>query len=239
MSGVSASLSVHELEKWFGDTKILAGLSFDVARGEIVGLLGPNGAGKTTTLRAIAGVQSFDAGRVFIQGLDLEANRVAAIRCMGYMPENPPFYGEMTVESHLRFWARLRDVEKNSLEDRVDEAISVAGLEQARGIQAGKLSKGYRQRLGLAQSVVHGPSVLILDEPTSGLDPDQIVQTREAVRSFAGHKTVLVSTHILPDAIRMCDRVVIVKDGKIVATSPITESETLLERVYLDAIHGL
>lgn len=233
---VRSAVEVLNLRKWFGEKEALRGITFSVPRGQIVGLLGPNGAGKTTTLRAIAGVVGVDGGRILVDGIDAIASR-DVVRAVGYMPEQPPVYRELTVLGHLHFWAKLRDVARAEVSDRIERTVRVTGLEPVRDLPARKLSKGYRQRLGLAQALVHDPSVLVLDEPTSGLDPDQIVQTRELILSLKVSKTILVSTHILPDVARMCDRVVIINDGRIVGEGDDLEMSEL-ERLYLDTVHG-
>lgn len=232
-----SAVEVRDIRKWFGDKEVLSGITFSVPRGQIVGLLGPNGAGKTTTLRAIAGVLAVDDGRILVEGRDATKSK-EAVRSIGYMPEHPPIYRELTVAGHLRFWAKLRDVRSSDVSENVEKAIASAGLEPVRNLLARKLSKGYRQRLGLAQTLVHEPSVLILDEPTAGLDPDQIVQTRGLISSLKASKTLLVSTHILPDVARMCDRVVIIRDGRIVGEGSGLEIAEL-ERLYLDTVHSV
>ena len=238
------AIKVSGLEKWFGHNRILDNVAFNVPAGQVAALLGPNGAGKTTTLRILAGTLSFDAGEVVVQGLSLRTQRDEALRKIGYMPENPPLYPELTVRGLLRFWAGIRGQKRSAVEGVVDETIASCGLEDVADVLTKKLSKGYRQRLGLAQAIVHNPSVLILDEPTAGLDPDYIFETRSLVRSLAGSKTVLVSTHILPDAAYMCDYVLIMDGGRIVAQTALPaaktsspEAITALERLYLDAVH--
>ncbi|RLC47015.1 MAG: gliding motility-associated ABC transporter ATP-binding subunit GldA [Candidatus Coatesbacteria bacterium] len=244
---VQDAVNVVGLSKWFGERKVLSGVSFAVRRLETVGLLGPNGAGKTTIMRIIAGVLRQDAGRVSIEGVDVASGRDYAIRKIGYMPEKPPLYRELTVAAYLRFWARLRDVPRHEVDDRVQTVISSAGLDDVRNITTRKLSKGYGQRLNLAQAIVHDPSVVILDEPTSGLDPDQIVKTRELIFSLGTKKTLIISSHILADVAKTCDRVIIINAGRVVGESlPALESEkesaeriTSLERLYLETVHNM
>ncbi len=242
----SMAVEVTGVTKWYGDRKVLSDVTFDVRRSETVGLLGPNAAGKTTIIRIIAGVLAQDAGRVMIDGVDMAAARKNAIRKIGYMPERPPLYRELTVTGYLKFWARLRDVPARGIEKSVGTAITAAGLGDVRHVLARKLSKGYGQRLNLAQALVHNPSVLILDEPTAGLDPDQIVQTRELVSTLGAAKTLIVSSHILADVAQTCDRVVIINAGRVVGESSLSEGSekpsaeriTSLERLYLDAVHN-
>jgi len=238
MKPSDAVICVRGLEKWYGDAQVLSDVSFDVGSGQIVGLLGPNGSGKSTAFRIIAGLLPFNRGRVTLGGFDVRANRTEAVRRMGYMPENPPFYPELSVRGHLRFWAGLRDLRGRELTRCVEDTMRATGLRDKEDMAARKLSKGYRQRLGLAQAILHDPSVLILDEPTAGLDPDHAVETRELIKSLGQSKTLLVSTHILPDVARMCDRVVIINEGRIVAEDVISDSIDSLERLYLDAVHG-
>ncbi|MBN1594243.1 MAG: ABC transporter ATP-binding protein [Candidatus Coatesbacteria bacterium] len=246
-TGAESAVEVIALSKWFGDREVVSNVSFLAAKSESVGLLGPNGAGKTTMMRIIAGVLSQDSGRVLINGVDRRKNHSDAISAVGYMPERPPLYRDLSVESHLQFWAHLRDVPSDVLNDRIDSILSEVGLEEVRGTLAGRLSKGYGQRLNLAQTLVHDPSILILDEPTAGLDPEQIAQTRELIKRLAANKTVIISSHILADVARTCNRVVIVNSGRIVGESLLSsgaserdpgEFISELERLYLDTIHG-
>jgi len=242
----SRAIEVTGLSKWYGDRQVLSDVAFDVGRSETVGLLGPNGAGKTTIIRIIAGVLAQDSGRVTIEGVDAAAGRKNLIRKIGYMPERPPLYRELSVVAHLKFWARLRSVPSPEIRESVDGAISATGLDDVRNVLARKLSKGYGQRLNLAQALLHNPSVLILDEPTAGLDPDQVVQTRELISALGTEKTLIVSSHILADVARTCDRVVIISAGRVVGESSLSEGSektsaeriTSLERLYLDAVHN-
>ena len=241
----SRAIEAIGLTKWYGDRRVLSDVAFDVGRSETVGLLGPNGAGKTTIIRIIAGVLAQDSGRVTIDGVDVSTGRKDVIRKIGYMPERPPLYRELTVTGYLKFWARLRSVPSPEIRKNVEKAISATGLDDVRHLLTRKLSKGYGQRLNLAQALVHNPSVLILDEPTAGLDPDQIVQTRELIVALGAEKTLIVSSHILADVARTCDRVVIINAGRVVGESSLAEGSektpaeriTSLERLYLDAVH--
>lgn len=192
-------------------------VSFDVARGEIVGFLGPNGAGKTTTLRVLACYLPATCGTVTVSGYDVFSHSLEVRRRIGYMPENVPLYPEMRVDEYLRYRAELKDVPRARLKARVGEVRALCGLEGVGRKIIGHLSKGYRQRVGLADALVHDPELLILDEPTIGFDPNQIRQVRELIRQLASRHTVLLSTHILPEAEMICGRVMILHRGRIVA----------------------
>ena len=206
---------VDGVTRRYGATVAVRDLSFSVQKGEVLGFLGPNGAGKTTTMRIIAGFMPPSEGRVLLSGSDPAVAPLEARRKIGYLPENPPLYPEMEVEGFLEFAARLRGVPARRLGRALDRALEQCALGEARRQLIGKLSRGYRQRVGLAQALVHDPEALILDEPTAGLDPKQIHQTRRLIRSFAGERTVVLSTHILPEVAATCDRVVIIKDGEL------------------------
>ena len=206
---------VDGVTRRYGATVAVRDLSFSVQKGEVLGFLGPNGAGKTTTMRIIAGFMPPSEGRVLLSGSDPAVAPLEARRKIGYLPENPPLYPEMEVEGFLEFAARLRGVPARRLDRAVERALEQCALGDARRRLIGKLSRGYRQRTGLAQALVHDPEALILDEPTAGLDPQQIHQTRRLIRSFAGERTVVLSTHILPEVAATCDRVVIIKDGEL------------------------
>ena len=206
---------VDRVSKRYGRTLAVEDLSFTVARGEVLGFLGPNGAGKTTTMRVITGFMPPTEGRVLIGGLDMSEAPFDARRRIGYLPENPPLYPEMEVAAFLHFAARLRGVPRSRARAAVDRAIERCALGGAREHIIGKLSRGYRQRVGLAQALVHEPEVLVLDEPTAGLDPKQIHETRQLIRTLAGERTVVLSTHILPEVAVTCDRVVIISGGRL------------------------
>ena len=206
---------LDRVSKRYGRTLAVEDLSFTVGKGEVLGFLGPNGAGKTTTMRVITGFMPPTEGRVLVAGLDMSEAPVEARRRIGYLPENPPLYPEMEVASFLRFAARLRGVPRSRIPLAVDGALERCALGEARESIIGKLSRGYRQRVGLAQALVHDPEVLVLDEPTAGLDPKQIHETRKLIRSLAGERTVVLSTHILPEVSGTCDRVVIIAGGRL------------------------
>jgi ABC-2 type transport system ATP-binding protein len=208
-------IQVQGLIKTYGDVLALDNVSFQVERGEIVGFLGPNGAGKTTTMRILTGYMPPSAGQVAIAGYDVFADSLEVRRRIGYLPETVPLYTEMSVYGYLDFCAAVRGVrERDDSIVRVLEACDIADVEE---VLIGKLSKGYRQRVGLAQALIHDPEVLVLDEPTIGLDPRQILGVRELIQSLAGERTVILSTHILPEVSQLCQRVLIIHDGRIVA----------------------
>jgi ABC-2 type transport system ATP-binding protein len=210
-------IAVHDLVKEFGRTRAVDGVSFNVAAGEIMGLLGPNGSGKTTIMRVLTGFFPPTEGRVEIDGLDVERHPLAIRERIGYLPENVVLYPDLTVDRFLRFCAEVKGVPARARRARLDEVLDVCGLTEVAGKAIGKLSKGYRQRVGIAQAIVHRPRVLILDEPTVGLDPRQIVDIRALIRSLAGSTTVLLSTHILPEVSMTCGRVMFIDYGRIIA----------------------
>ncbi len=211
-------IHVDHLSKRYGATEAVRDLSFHVAPGEILGFLGPNGAGKTTTLRMITGFLPATAGTVTVGGKEIFDDPTAVKRQIGYLPENPPLYPELTVTEQLTFAARLKGVARRQRPAAVDEAVARAGLTQVRKRLIANLSKGYRQRVGLGQALVGSPPVLILDEPTVGLDPKQIIEIRDLIRALAGDHTVVLSSHILPEVRATCERVVIIHQGRVVAT---------------------
>lgn len=213
-------IHVEQLTKVYGSTVAIRNLEFQIERGEIVGFLGPNGAGKTTTMRILAGALGATAGTARVGGIDVFDDPVAVKRIVGYLPEVPPLYPEMTVRGYLRFAARIKRAEKPN--DSVEQQIDRVGLAPMAHRAIAHLSKGYRQRVGIAQALVHQPKVLILDEPASGLDPAQRVEIRQLVSELArGDVTVILSTHVLPEVEAICDRAIIVSDGQIVAQDTI------------------
>jgi gliding motility-associated transport system ATP-binding protein len=210
-------IEVEHLTKRYGPTLAVADVSFVAQKGEILGFLGPNGAGKTTTMRVITGYLPPNEGRVRVAGYDVAAEPMEAKRRTGYLPESPPVYPDMTAQEYLTFVARIKGVPRREIRNRIDEVAARCAIADVRNRQIGKLSKGYRQRVGLAQALLHNPEVLILDEPTAGLDPKQIIETRELIKALAGQHTVVLSTHILPEVSKTCQRVVVINAGKIVA----------------------
>jgi ABC-2 type transport system ATP-binding protein len=216
-------IEVEGLTKHYGSYVAVEGVSFRVAPGEIVGFLGPNGAGKSTTLRMLAGYLGPTAGRVRVAGRDMLEEPTEAKRALGYMPETCPLYPEMRVAEHLRFRAALKGVPGRDREAHVARALAQAKLEHVREVRVGELSKGYRQRVGLADALVADPPVLVLDEPTAGLDPNQIREVRDLLREIAPRKSILLSTHILGEVDAVCTRVIVLAKGRVVAEGPIDE----------------
>ena len=210
-------IEAENLTKQYGSYTAIDDVSFQVHKGEILGLLGPNGAGKTTTMRILSGFFPATEGKAVVAGFDVFEQPLEVKRRVGYLPENPPLYGEMTVDTYLRFVATIKGVARSQLESRLGRARERCGLEEEGGRLIKHLSKGYRQRVGLAQALIHEPEILILDEPTIGLDPRQIIQVRDLIKNLAGDHTVILSTHILPEVSMTCERVIIINHGKIVA----------------------
>src|SRR5262245_59938993 len=210
-------LDVSNLTKIYGMRKVVDAVTFAVSKGEILGFLGPNGAGKTTTMRIITGYVPATGGTAKVAGFDVQEQPLEVKRRIGYLPEHPPLYREMLVRPYLDFVARIRGVPRRQIRTRVDRAIERCGLEAVSGRLIGLLSKGYQQRVGLAQAILHEPDLLILDEPTVGLDPSQIREIRSLIKSFAGEHTVILSTHILAEVTMTCHRVMIINEGRIAA----------------------
>lgn len=208
---------IENLTKRFGVQKAVDNISLKVATGEILGFLGPNGAGKTTTMKIITSYIAPDEGKVFIGGKLLSDNQVELKKHIGYLSENNPLYEDMPVIDFLSFCAELHGIEKSRIATRVVEMIRITGLDREKHKKIGELSKGYQQRVGLAQAMIHDPEILILDEPTSGLDPNQIMEIRKLIRELGREKTVILSTHILPEVEATCDRIFIINKGRIVA----------------------
>ncbi|HLK33672.1 MAG TPA: ABC transporter ATP-binding protein [Terriglobales bacterium] len=221
-------LEVEHLTRRYGPITAVDDISFQTRSGEILGFLGPNGAGKTTTMRMITGYLPPTSGEVRIEGVGLRRDPLAAKRKIGYLPELPPLYPELTVRDYLRFVARLRQVPSRERKGAVDRALERCALKDVSERVIGRLSKGYRQRVGIAQAILHNPRLLIFDEPTAGLDPRQILETRQLIRGLAGDHTVILSTHILSEAANTCQRVIIINRGKLVA---VDSPENLTRRV--------
>ncbi len=214
---------VEGLTRRFHRRTVVHPLDFEIRRGEVVGFLGPNGAGKTTTMRMLTGYLPPSGGRASIAGCDVIHDPIKARRHVGYMPENVPLYTDMRVKEYLRFRARLKGVRGRDVRERARHVMDECGLSAVRGRMIGTLSKGYRQRIGLADALINQPDLLILDEPTNGLDPNQIRQAREFIRKLAGTHTVLLSTHILGEVEQICDRVIILDEGRVKAAGPPVE----------------
>jgi ABC-2 type transport system ATP-binding protein len=210
-------IEVQDLTKTFGERTAVDHISFAVNKGEILGFLGPNGAGKTTTMRMLTTFMPATSGTARIAGFDVFDNSIEVRRHIGYLPENPPVYPDMTVESYLDFVARIKGVPTEKRAQRVTDALEKTNITDKRDELIKRLSRGYKQRVGLAQALVHDPDVIILDEPTVGLDPKQIIEVRHLIKNLAGSHTIVLSTHILPEVSMTCDRVVIINKGKIAA----------------------
>jgi ABC-2 type transport system ATP-binding protein len=225
-------IEVEALSRRYGSRLAVNEVSFRVEPGEIVGFLGPNGAGKTTTLRMLTGYLAPTSGTIRIGGIDAVTDSIRARERLGYMPEGVPLYREMRVHEYLHHRGALKNVP--NLTDAVDRSLELAGVGDARTRIVGQLSKGYRQRVGLAEALIADPPILILDEPTSGLDPNQVRQFRELVRGFKGKKTVLLSTHILSEVDAVCDRVIIIREGRKVADLATGDAESSLEDVFAE-----
>jgi ABC-2 type transport system ATP-binding protein len=220
-------IEVQNLSKRYGPFTAVDDVSFRAEAGEILGFLGPNGAGKTTTMRIITGYMPATDGKATVAGFDVFDQPLEAKRRTGYLPETPPLYPDMTVREYLRFVARIKGVRAH-LNDRVDAVMKKTWITDMANRHCGKLSKGYKQRVGLAQALIHEPEVLVLDEPTAGLDPKQIIETRQLIRELAGSHTIVLSTHILPEVAQTCQKVVIINKGKVVATdTPLALTERL------------
>jgi ABC-2 type transport system ATP-binding protein len=231
-------IEVQHLTKRYGPVTAVDDISFSVQRGEILGFLGPNGAGKTTTMRVLTGYMPPTDGRAVVAGYDVFEQPIEAKRRTGYLPETPPLYPDMTVRDYLSFVSRIKGVPRAERTARVNEMMEKTRIADVANRHCGKLSKGYRQRVGLAQALMHNPDVLILDEPTAGLDPKQIIETRQLIKALAGDHTIILSTHILPEVSQTCQRVVIINRGKVVAvdtpdnlTSRLRGSETMYLQV--------
>jgi ABC-2 type transport system ATP-binding protein len=231
-------IEVQHLTKRYGPVTAVDDISFTVQRGEILGFLGPNGAGKTTTMRVLTGYMPPTDGKAIVAGYDVFEQPLEAKRRTGYLPETPPLYPDMTVRDYLSFVARIKGVPRGERTARINEMMEKTRISDVGHRHCGKLSKGYRQRVGLAQALMHNPEVLILDEPTAGLDPKQIIETRQLIKALAGDHTIILSTHILPEVSQTCQRVVIINRGKVVAvdtpenlTSRLRGSETMYVQV--------
>ncbi len=231
-------IEVQHLTKRYGRVTAVHDVSFRVERGEILGFLGPNGAGKTTTMRILTGYMPATEGKAIVAGFDVFDQPIEAKRRTGYLPETPPLYPDMSVFEYLDFVAKIKGVPSGDRRTRVDYVMGRTRITDMAARLCGKLSKGYKQRVGLASALIHNPDVLILDEPTAGLDPKQIIETRELIRELAGNHTIILSTHILPEVAQTCQRVVIINKGRVVAvdtpdnlTARLRGSETMYLQV--------
>ena len=231
-------IEVLNLTKKFGDRLVVSDVSFSAKKGEIVGFLGPNGAGKTTTIRMLATYLPPTSGTAKVAGYDILAQSDEVRRHIGYLPETPPLYGEMTVSEYLTFVARIKGIGARQVKSRVAAVLEKCFLTEARNMLCSHLSRGFRQRAGLAQAIIHDPAVIILDEPTSGLDPRQIIEIRQMISGLAENHTVILCTHILPEVTMVCNKVVIINRGRIVLESRLDElvKGRSLEQVFLECV---
>lgn len=214
-------IKVEGLTKRYARTVAVDNISFEVSKGKIIGFLGPNGAGKTTTMRVLTCFLPPTEGTASVAGFDVLKQPLEVKRRIGYLPEAPPLYPEMEVIEYLNFVARLKGIPRSEIGSRIDNVVQRCAIGDVRTKLLGKLSKGYRQRVGLAQALIHNPDVLVLDEPTAGLDPKQIIETRQLIKSLAGDHTIILSTHILPEVEQTCEQVIIINRGKLVATDSV------------------
>ncbi len=241
-------IEVENLTKYYGNIKGIEGITFRIEKGEVVGFLGPNGSGKTTTMRILTCFMPASSGQANVAGYDVFKQSLDVRRHIGYLPENVPLYPEMTVNSYLKYVSKIKGIPRTQRKKRMDAVLDACGLTDMCRRIIGQLSKGYRQRVGLAQALIHDPDVLILDEPTIGLDPKQIVEIRELISEFGKEHTILLSTHILPEASMICGRIIVINDGRIAGCVTLSdgritsiqlgneESTTLgdSERLYVD-----
>lgn len=211
------SIKVENLSKYYGEQQAVKNISFEIKSGEVVGFLGPNGAGKSTTMKMITTYLTPNEGTILVNGLDTGDQPIKVRKTIGYLPEQNPLYNDMNVIDYLNYAAELQSVPKADIPEAVKKMVKVCGLEEVKHKDIGELSKGFKQRVGLAQAMVHDPDVLLLDEPTSGLDPNQIIEIRKLIKDFGKHKTLMLSTHILQEVQATCDRVIIINNGEIVA----------------------
>ena len=229
------SIKARNVTKRFGPTVAVDNVSFDVHRGEVVGFLGPNGSGKTTTMRLITSFYTPDRGTILIDGVDNQVSDVETRKKIGYLPENNPLYGDLLVHEHLEFTANLRGLKGRERRSHIEDAVDEVGIAEVYYKPVNQCSKGYRQRVGLAQAILHRPDILIMDEPTEGLDPNQRVPIRELIRSVGRDRTVMLSTHVLPEVEATCDRILMISRGRIVAQGTVPELQAQArEQRYVD-----
>lgn len=229
-------IKVENLTKYYGDFCALDGISFEVKKGEILGLLGPNGAGKSTTYRILTGYLAPTSGNIFVKDFNIKEHMIEIKKMIGYLPESAPIYHDMLVFDYLNYVADIRGVSSDQKLNRIRELAELCSLSKVMHKTVNELSKGYRQRVGIAHALMGDPEILILDEPTIGLDPNQIVETREIIRKIGKKKTLIFSTHILSEAEATCDRLVIIKEGKVVADDPL---ENLREKMKVKSFEVL
>jgi ABC-2 type transport system ATP-binding protein len=226
----SPVIEVEHLSKYYGDFPAVTDVSFTVDRGEILGFLGPNGAGKTTTMKVLTGFIPPTSGVVRIAGFDVVSESLNARKQVGYLPETVPLYTDMSIRDYLNFMGTIRGMEKARISRRINEVVDLCHLGDYQDTLIGKLSKGFRQRVGIAQAIIHEPDILILDEPTIGIDPIQVVETRQLIKNLGRDHTLIVSTHILPEVSTICERVIILHEGEVVA---VDRPENLGQRLQL------
>lgn len=226
-------IKVDNIVKYYGEHLALKGVSYTINKGEIVGFLGPNGAGKSTMMRIITGYLPATSGYVYLDDYEIYDNPIELKRRIGYMPENISLYTEMTVIDYLKFAAKLKGIERKHIKSALENTIEITGLTKYRDRIIGHLSKGYRQRTGIAQAIIHDPEVLILDEPTSGLDPNQLIEVRSLIKSLGGTRTVILSTHILSEVEDTCERALIIDSGELIAEDTIEGLKTAMDREIL------
>lgn len=231
-------IEVQHLSKSYGDYTAVSDVSFSASKGDVVGFLGPNGAGKTTTIRMLATYLPPSSGSATIAGFDIVTQADEVRKRIGYLPENPPLYGEMTVLEYLTFIAEIKAVPRGAVKSRISDVMERCFITDVRNKLCQHLSRGYRQRVGLAQAIIHEPEVIILDEPTSGLDPKQIIEIRQLIQSLGKTHTVLLSTHILPEVSTVCNKVVIVSNGRVVIESLLSQltRDKSLEQIFLESV---
>jgi ABC-2 type transport system ATP-binding protein len=234
------SIKIQNLSKVYGSQKAVDNISFEINKGEIVGFLGPNGAGKSTTMKILTGYIPDTEGTAEVNGFDVKTNPMQVKQTIGYLPEHNPLYLDMYVREFLEFVGSMYGLSGKNLKNRIDEVIELVGLSIEKHKKIGQLSKGYRQRVGIAQALIHDPEVLILDEPTTGLDPNQLVEIRNLIKQIGQNKTVVFSTHIMQEVEAICDRVVIINRGKIVADGNLNELRQgkAMEDVFRELTQG-
>lgn len=231
-------IEVSKLEKRYGEFRAVAEVSFTAQKGDVVGFLGPNGAGKTTTIRMLATYLPPSGGSAKIAGYDVVSQADEVRKRIGYLPETPPLYGEMTIAEYLKFVAEIKGVPARSIRSKIDAVLEQCFLTDVRSKLCSHISRGYRQRVGLAQAIIHDPEVIILDEPTSGLDPRQIIDIRKLIKSLGEKHTVILSTHILPEVAMVCNKVVIINRGRVALEANLSEAvkNKSLEQIFLECV---
>ena len=232
-------IELKNITKYYGNFPAVTDISFKIERGEIVGLLGPNGAGKSTTMKMITGYMPPTSGELTIDNYDIVQESIEARKKIGYLPETVPLYTDMTVYSYIEFMGKLRGINSKNIKSKVDNVIDICKLGDYRYSLISKISKGYRQRVGIAQAIIHEPEVLILDEPTIGIDPNQVVETRQLIKNLSGEHTLVLSSHILPEVSTICERVLIINEGEIAASDTIENLSSIVSgtsKIEIDII---